>query len=76
VSHPEVLLTLRRPYRPVSVGVLSTMTRKRLITKYIHVAKQSRPSLKRKKVSPHVLRHAEAMELLQHGVDRSVIARG
>src|SRR5260370_25348674 len=26
--HREVLLTLRRPYRPVSVGALSTMTRK------------------------------------------------
>jgi site-specific recombinase XerD len=25
-------------------------------------------------VSPHVLRHATAMDLLQHGVDRSVIA--
>jgi integrase/recombinase XerD len=32
------------------------------------------PSLKRKRVSPHVLRHSTAMELLQHGVDQSVIA--
>ena len=32
------------------------------------------PSLKRKKITPHVLRHTAAMELLQHGVDRSVIA--
>jgi len=46
----------------------------RLIKKYTHVAKQSCPSLKRKKVSPHVLRHATAMDLLHHGVDRSVIA--
>ena len=46
----------------------------RLITKYINVAKQTCPSLSRKKVSPHVLRHAAAMDLLQHGVDRSVIA--
>ena len=31
-------------------------------------------SLKGKRVSPHVLRHSTAMELLQHGVDQSVIA--
>ena len=46
----------------------------RLITKYANLAKHTCPSLKRKKVSPHVLRHAAAMDLLQHGVDRSVIA--
>lgn len=28
----------------------------------------------RKRVSPHVLRHTTAMDLLQEGVDRSVIA--
>ncbi len=31
-------------------------------------------TLKDKRVSPHVLRHSTAMNLLQHGVDRSVIA--
>ena len=31
-------------------------------------------SLRKKRVSPHVLRHAAAMELLQAGVDRAVIA--
>ena len=46
----------------------------RLITKYTAIAKHTCPSLVRKKVSPHVLRHAAAMDLLQHGVDRSVIA--
>ena len=32
------------------------------------------PVAKNKRVSPHVLRHSTAMDLLQHGVDRSVIA--
>lgn len=55
-------------------GRLSRDAIERLITKYTNVAKQTCPSLNRKKVSPHVLRHAAAMDLLQHGVDRSVIA--
>ena len=55
-------------------GRLSRDAIERLITKYTNVAKETCPSLKRKKVSPHVLRHAAAMDLLQHGVDRSVIA--
>lgn len=46
----------------------------RLITKYTKRAESTCPSLKRKKVSAHVLRHTAAMDLLQHGVDRSVIA--
>ena len=46
----------------------------RLITKYTHRAEPTCLSLKRKNVSPHVLRHAAAMDLLHHGVDRSVIA--
>ena len=32
------------------------------------------PSLTNKNVSPHVLRHTAAMEMLQAGVDRSMIA--
>jgi integrase/recombinase XerD len=41
-----------------------------------HVAKASATcaTLRKKRVSPHVLRHAAAMELLQAGVDRAVIA--
>ncbi|BBO67977.1 hypothetical protein DSCA_19070 [Desulfosarcina alkanivorans] len=35
---------------------------------------QTCPSLREKQVSPHVLRHTAAMELLQAGVDHSVIA--
>jgi site-specific recombinase XerD len=55
-------------------GRLSRDAVERLITKYTHRAEPTCPSLKRKNVTPHVLRHAAAMDLLQHGVDRSVIA--
>ena len=55
-------------------GRLSRDAVERLITKYSHLAARTCPSLKRKNVSPHVLRHSTAMDLLHHGVDRSVIA--
>jgi site-specific recombinase XerD len=45
-----------------------------LLSKYVTVARQRCPSLKKKHITPHVLRHTLAMELLQAGVDRSVIA--
>ncbi len=45
-----------------------------ILSKHVAVAQKKCPSLSRKKVSPHVLRHTTAMHLLQHGVDRSVIA--
>jgi site-specific recombinase XerD len=37
-------------------------------------ASRSCPTLIGKRVSPHILRHSTAMELLHHGVDQSVIA--
>ncbi|PYX86727.1 MAG: integrase [Acidobacteria bacterium] len=46
----------------------------RRITKYTHLAAQTCASLRGKRVSPHVCRHSAAMDLLHHGVDRSVIA--
>lgn len=45
-----------------------------LLAKHVASARQQCPSLKSKRVSPHVLRHSTAMDLLQSGVDRSVIA--
>jgi site-specific recombinase XerD len=45
-----------------------------ILAKHIVTAAKTCPSLLRKKVTPHVLRHTVAMELLQAGVDRAVIA--
>ena len=45
-----------------------------LLSKHLAVAHRHCPSLTGKHVTPHVLRHTLAMDLLHHGVDRSVIA--
>jgi len=55
-------------------GPLSRDAVERLVTRHWKTAQQCCPSLKRKRITPHVLRHTMAMELLQHGIDRSVIA--
>lgn len=45
-----------------------------LLAKYVAEAVKQCPSLASKRVSPHVLRHTTAMQLLKSGVDLSVIA--
>jgi site-specific recombinase XerD len=55
-------------------GRLSAHGVQYLLAKHVGTAATTCPSLKRKRVSPHVLRHTTAMDLLQEGVDRSVIA--
>jgi integrase/recombinase XerD len=45
-----------------------------IVRKYVLTASGKCPSLKKKRVTPHVLRHSAAMQLLQNGVDRTVIA--
>lgn len=45
-----------------------------LLSKHVDKARDTCHSLKTKRVSPHVLRHTTAMDLLQHGVDPSMIA--
>lgn len=46
----------------------------RLVDKHARDAAQRCPSLRDKTISPHVLRHSTAMQLLHAGVDTSVIA--
>jgi integrase len=45
-----------------------------LLNKHLAIARSGCPSLVGKHVTPHVLRHTLAMDLLHHGVGRSVIA--
>lgn len=45
-----------------------------LVHRHAMTASRSCPSLKDKRVSPHVLRHTTAMQLLHGGVDQAVIA--
>jgi site-specific recombinase XerD len=69
---------LRHPDQPLFPnargGHLSAHGVHYLLAKHVAAATRTCPSLGNKRVSPHVLRHAAAMDLLQQGVDRSVIA--
>ena len=63
-----------RVFPSIRGGALSRDAVEWLVAKHTRTAQRHCPSLKRKRVTPHVLRHTTAMELLHHGVDRSVIA--
>ncbi len=45
-----------------------------IVQRHVLTASKTCPSLVGKRVSPHVLRHSIAMELLHHGIDQTVIA--
>jgi site-specific recombinase XerD len=68
----------RQPDQPVFPnargGRLSAHGVHYLLAKHVTAAARGCPSLGTKRVSPHVLRHTAAMDLLQQGIDRSVIA--
>jgi site-specific recombinase XerD len=55
-------------------GSLSSDAIQRLVQKYTSMASRKCPSLKKKHVTPHVLRRTAAMELLQAGTDPFNIA--
>jgi integrase/recombinase XerD len=82
----EVVLALRRwlherhgqPTDPVFPNArgrrLSPDGAAYILSQHVRSARTRCPSLKGKRISAHVLRHTTAMDLLQHGVDLSVIA--
>jgi len=58
----------------VNGGSMSSDAVQYLVSKHAAVAAKKCRSLKSKQVSPHVLRHTAAMELLQAGIDHAMIA--
>lgn len=63
------------PLFPTTRGTrLSRDALEQIVRRHTLAASKSCPSLRGKRVSPHVLRHSTAMELLHHGVDQTVIA--
>ena len=64
-----------RPLFPnIHGGPLSPDAVQLLLAKHVCSAGKYCPTLRHKRVTPHVLRHTAAMDLFQAGVDRSVIA--
>jgi len=63
------------PVFPTARGKsMSADALQRLVARHVKNAGKTCPSLQRKKVTPHTLRHTTAMDLLHRGVDITVIA--
>jgi integrase/recombinase XerD len=63
------------PVFPTAKGTaMSADALQRLVARHIKAASKTCPSLQTKRVTPHTLRHSTAMDLLQRGVDITVIA--
>jgi integrase/recombinase XerD len=60
-------------FRNARGGALTRDGAAHLLSKYVARAARARPSLRRQRVTPHVLRHSCAVALLQAGIDISVI---
>ena len=83
---PSTVIALKEWIRASDVGPTGFLFPKRqggplsrdaiewLLAKYVAIAAKTQPTLRRKRVSPHTLRHTSAMRLLHAGVDTSVIA--
>lgn len=65
---------MRQRFARCFAPILSADGVQYLLAKHVAVAAKDCPSLAHKRVTPHVLRHTTAMELLLAGVDRAVIA--
>jgi integrase/recombinase XerD len=67
-----------RPEQPLFANARGVAMTRSGVAKRLHEAvqkaRETRPSLKVKRVSPHTLRHTTAMHLLQSGADVTVIA--
>jgi len=55
-------------------GRLSADAFQHLVRKHAASARKRSPTSAKKRITPHVLRHTTAMEMLQAGIDRSLIA--
>ncbi len=63
------------PVFPTARGTaMSSDALQRLVERHVKAAARTCPSLRKKRVTPHTLRHTLAMTLLQSGVDITVIA--
>ncbi len=68
-------VTSNQPLFPTTQGKpLSRDAVERIVQKHANTAAQSSSTFRLKRITPHVLRHTAAMQLLQSGVDRTIIA--